>query len=98
MNEPVQRAPNRDLLLATHNFPGPYLIKVFGPPTPEFRQQLDSALAQSLMQAAPQTSEKISAKGSTLCISLHLHVETVDEVIDVYEQIFARVRGLKLIF
>ena len=97
MSEPTRRAPDRDLLLSSHAFPGGYVIKCFGRQTDTFRQAIHLAIATVELPRAPQVSERLSENGNHLCMTLDLHVDTVDQVIAVYEEIYARADELKMI-
>lgn len=89
------KAPARDLLEAAHQFPGEYIIKAFGPACDEFRSGVGRA-ANAAVGARVELSERISSKGNSICITLTLAAETVDEVIFAYERLHA-VPGLRLI-
>lgn len=89
------KAPARALLEANHQFPGEYVIKAFGPAQPEFRVGVGEAVTAAV-GARVEVSERVSSKGNSICITLTLAAETVDEVIFAYERIHA-VPGLRLI-
>lgn len=86
MSPSTSRAPNRELLEASHSFPGEYLIKAFGPATQAFRGAVDHA-ARGAVGLRLTISERLSRKGNSICITLCLRVETVDEVILAYERL-----------
>jgi putative lipoic acid-binding regulatory protein len=89
------KAPARALLEANHQFPGEYIIKAFGPAHDEFRGGVNQA-ASAAVGARVEVSERVSSKGNSICITLTLLAETVDEVIFAYERLHA-VPGLRLI-
>jgi putative lipoic acid-binding regulatory protein len=95
MGQSTSRAPNRALLEASHEFPGEYLIKAFGPATEQFRVAIHDA-GRDAVGARLEISERVSSKGNSICITLALRAETVDEVIFAYERLHA-VHGLKMI-
>jgi putative lipoic acid-binding regulatory protein len=95
MGQSTQRAPARELIEAAHEFPGQYLIKAFGPATALFRSGIEQA-GRSAVGARLELSERISSKGNSICITLTLTAQTVDEVILAYESLHD-VPGLKMI-
>ena len=95
MGQSTQRAPARELLEAVHVFPGQYLIKAFGPATDLFRSGIEQA-GRSAVGARLELSERISSKGHSICITLTLTAQTVDEVILAYDRLHD-VPGLKMI-
>ena len=96
MSEPTSRAPDRDLLLSQHSFPGDYIIKAFGPADAAFRGGVSAAVEAVFSASRAQLSERVSAKGGKVCITAVLRAETVDEVIEVYDRLYA-VADLKMI-
>jgi putative lipoic acid-binding regulatory protein len=88
----TRTAPDRELLLARHEFPGEYVIKAFGPGDDEFRAQVQAAAAPVRFSS----SERATRSGRRICVTLTLQVETVDEVIEVYGRLHL-VRTLQLI-
>jgi putative lipoic acid-binding regulatory protein len=96
MTEGPRTAPARELLLANHVFPGAYTVKAFGPSTVEFRAGIEAAAAGVLAAGRIRVSQRTSRKGARVCITLDLNVDSVDEVIDVYDRIH-RVSDLKLV-
>ncbi|MBL8944871.1 MAG: DUF493 family protein [Myxococcales bacterium] len=91
-----ESAPSRELLLATHAFPGEYIVKAFGPGTDEFRAQVHAVAAAVVGIARLQSTERATKSARRICITLVLAVDTVDEVIAVYHQI-AGVDGLLML-
>ena len=92
----VRTAPTRELLLATHTFPGPYCIKAFGPGDESFHRAVEAAAAIVVTQSRFQARVRLTAKGSSSCVTLDLRVDNVDEIIAVYERLHA-LPQLKLI-
>jgi hypothetical protein len=77
-----ESAPSRELLLATHAFPGEYIV---------------NAVAAAVVGIARlQSTERATKSARRICITLVLAVDTVDEVIAVYHQI-AGVDGLLML-
>jgi putative lipoic acid-binding regulatory protein len=95
MSQPTSRAPARELLEGSHAFPGEYLIKAFGPATEDFRAAIHAAACEAV-GARLELSERVSSKGNSICITLNLRAETVDEVILAYERLHD-VHGLRMI-
>lgn len=95
MTTSTRRAPARELLEANHSFPGEYIIKAFGPAQAEFREAVGHA-ARKAVGTRVVFRERLSSKGNSLCITLELTAEHVDEVISTYERLHD-VPGLKLI-
>ncbi|MFO0632067.1 MAG: DUF493 family protein [Nannocystaceae bacterium] len=90
MNERASSsAPSRELLLATHAFPGEYIVKAFGPGTQEFRDAVHACAGAVVGHARVRSAERATRSASRVCITLTLSVETVDDVIGVYVKIAA---------
>lgn len=81
-----KRAPDRELLLAQHEFPGEYVVKAFGPGTRAFAQAIE-ACATAVVGDRAEVHERMSRHGARMCVTLTLNVQTVDEVIGVYQRI-----------
>jgi putative lipoic acid-binding regulatory protein len=90
------RAPNRELLLANHAFPGPYLIKAFGPNDARFRGGIQAAVERHLGPERVRFSERKTKSGTRICITAELNARSVDEVIAVYDSLYD-VAGLALV-
>ncbi len=88
----THRAPDRDLILAHHEFPGEYVIKAFGPGEDAFRAGVRAAAATVAFSA----TERSTRSGRRVCITLVLRADSVDDVLDVYERLH-RLTGLQLI-
>jgi len=97
MHEPPARAaPNRELLLANHSFPGEYMIKAFGPGGPDFRAAVAEAAHSLLGAHRVELRERVTQSGKRLCVTLTLQADHVDEIEALYERIY-QVDGLFLI-
>lgn len=88
MPEPQTKAPSRALLLANHAFPGEYIVKAFGPSTPQFRDGVRLAATAVVGEDRADVSERASRHGAKVCITLRLNARTVEEVIEVYDRIY----------
>lgn len=85
-----QTAPARELILANHRFPGEYIVKAFGPGSPEFRRLIRSCAVEVMGEKRVATSERATRSGHKICITLKLAADTVEEV----EQVYYRVCGV----
>lgn len=77
------RAPDRELILSRHEFPGEYVIKVFGPGDSAFRAGVEAAVGHLRFES----SERATRSGRRICITLVLDASSVDEVLDAYERL-----------
>lgn len=82
-------APDRDLLLSNHQFPGPYVIKAFGPAGSTFESDAESCAADVVGEARVTAHTRSSSGGRRTCVTLTLHAHSVDEVIATYERLHA---------
>jgi putative lipoic acid-binding regulatory protein len=96
VSESRRAAPSRELLLLHHAFPGEYIVKAFGPLEASFRDAVREAATAVVGEARATAQERASRHNRRVCITLRLNAETVDEVIEVYERLYA-VEGLLLI-
>jgi uncharacterized protein len=80
-------APSVELLLATHVFPGEYIVKAFGPGDDGFRAAVQARAAEVVGADRVRSSERASRHGRKICITLTLSVETVDDVVRAYDEI-----------
>ena len=80
-------APSVELLLATHEFPGEYIVKAFGPGDDGFRAAVLATAAEVIGAERVRSTERGSRHGRKICITLVLSVETVDDVVRVYDRI-----------
>jgi putative lipoic acid-binding regulatory protein len=85
-SRPRRVAPHRELLLANHRFPGEYIVKAFGPAQEGFREAIRSCAVDVVGEARATIDERLSSRGSRMCITVTLHAESVDEVIGVYHR------------
>lgn len=90
-----RRAPDRDLLLDQHVFPGEYVVKAFGPGSEAFATAVEQC-AVAVVGARHTTSARHSSGGRRMCVTLTLQAESVDEVIAIYERM-SDVPGLLMI-
>ena len=86
MGQSTHRAPARELLEANHQVPGSYVIKAFGPMTASFRAGVEEA-ARLAVGTRAQFSERVGSKGKSMCVTIELEAQTVDEVIATYERL-----------
>jgi putative lipoic acid-binding regulatory protein len=87
---------SRELLLANHRFPGEYIYKVFGPGTDAFRSDVHAAAAAAGGAEHVRSSERATRSASRICITLAIHVQTVDEVLALYRTL-AEVDGVLML-
>jgi putative lipoic acid-binding regulatory protein len=90
MLHPMQgpkRAPDRDLLLSAHTFPGEYVVKAFGPGTADFRDAVHGCARDVVGEERVEVRERISRGGRRMCVTLTLRARTVDEVLLVYDRV-----------
>lgn len=81
------RAPSRELLLANHQFPGPYVVKAFGPVAGDFTTEVVAAAVEVVGESRADVQQRTSSKGNRVCVTLTVNAFSVDEVIDVYERL-----------
>jgi putative lipoic acid-binding regulatory protein len=91
-----RRAPHRELLLANHAFPGPYIIKAFGPNDARFRGGIQATVERVVGPDRAEFSERKTKTGTKICITASISADTVDEVIAIYESLY-EVPGLSLV-
>ncbi len=82
-----QTAPSRELLLANHRFPGPYMVKAFGPSGEPFCGGIRQAAVDVVGEARAAVQQRTSSRGNRVCVTVTVNAFTVDEVIDVYDRI-----------
>jgi putative lipoic acid-binding regulatory protein len=80
-------APSRELLLANHRFPGPYIIKAFGPASQGFTEGIAAAAMIVVGETRAAVAHRTSSRGRRVCVTLTVNAFTVDEVIDVYDRL-----------
>ncbi|MEM7154217.1 MAG: DUF493 domain-containing protein [Myxococcota bacterium] len=81
------RAPSRELLLANHQFPGPYVIKAFGPAEGGFAAGIEAAAVEVVGDSRADVQQRTSSRGNKVCVTLTVNAFTVEEVIDIYERV-----------
>ena len=96
MSDLPRKAPNRELLLDAHEFPGEYVVKAFGPALGDFEARMQCAVELVIARENARFSSRRSAGGNRLCVTVCMEIQTVDEVIAVYEEIH-RIETLLLI-
>lgn len=82
-------APDRDLLLQNHQFPGEYVIKAFGPAGSAFETDATNCAAAVVGADRVTAHTRSSSGGRRSCVTLTLSAKTVDEVIATYERLHA---------
>lgn len=82
-----QRAPDRELLLANHQFPGEYTIKAFGPGHEQFVAEVHRH-AVAIVGERYAARTRFSSGGNRTCVTVQLTADSVDEVIAVYEGLY----------
>lgn len=96
MAETQNAAVSRELLLANHRFPGEYIYKVFGPGTDAFRSDVHAVAAATVGREHVRSTERATRSASRICITLAADVQTVDDVLALYEA-FAEVDGVLML-
>ncbi len=87
MGDP-KAAPDRELLLANHAFPGEYIIKAFGPSGAPFETAVQRCAHEVLDPDRVASHTKVSSGGRRICVTLTLNASSVDEVIQTYENLY----------
>jgi len=81
-------APDRDLLLQNHAFPGQYIIKAFGPAESSFETDAKRCASSVVGEDRVAAHTKFSSGGRRSCVTLTLQAQTVDDVISTYERLY----------
>lgn len=77
-----------ELLLATHQFPGPYMFKVIGRDQDGFVARVLLSLRQALnIQQDPPFRTQPSSGGKHVSVTMEPHVFRPEEVIAVYQHL-----------
>ena len=90
--------PRKESLEAVHTFPCKFTIKVIGANTPTFIEA-----ARSTVEAVTQDSSRLtlttreSSKGKHVSVNLEVHVETPEQVQDLYARL-KKLDALQYIF
>ena len=74
----------KDLLEATHAFPGAYTFKAFGPAGPAFEEDVLAAAAGVVPRERICVRRRASGSGKKVCVTLDVEVASADEVLAVY--------------
>lgn len=80
-------APERDLLLQSHTFPGQYVIKAFGPAESSFETDAKRCATSVVGESRVAAHTRFSSGGRRSCVTLTLHANNVDEIISTYENL-----------
>lgn len=92
-----EHCPSAELLEATHTFPGKYQIKVIGLVDDAFeRRVLDAVGAVLPWPGHVEVSTRVTPGGRHVALTLHLTVETAEQVRELYERLHA-LSGLSLL-
>ena len=88
--------PSLELIEQTHDFPGSYAVKVFGPNEARFRERVE-AVARACFEGLtpPQISARASAKGNHLCVTVEAHVQHAHQVLALYQEL-RTIEGVKM--
>jgi len=85
------------LLNDTHRFPGPYRVKVIGENSPAFVKRVaETAVAALHGRSCDEITERPSAKGTHLGVTLTFQINSAEEVLAVYEAL-RNVEGLRMV-
>ncbi len=82
----MSHIPSKELLEATHSFPGPYTFKVIGLAQSEFESSVLGELAKKLGPTS-NVSKRLSADGKHLALTIEIQVVSADEVREIYEKL-----------
>lgn len=84
--DPLNEYESLELLLATHNFPGPYMFKVIGKDVAGFQARVMLAMREALkIDQDPPFRTQSTSSGRHVSITLEPHVFSAEEVITVYK-------------
>lgn len=93
----LDHLPDRDLLDATHTFPGSYVFKAIGAADGHFVGRVVSAVRSELgEEIEPSFSTRTTAGGRHVCVTIEPPVEDADDVLAIYSRI-REVEGLVLL-
>ena len=83
-----EHRPSAELLEATHTFPGVYQMKVIGLVDDDFERRVRDAVSALLPGPdAVAVSTRVTPGGRHVALTLHLNVETAEQVRDLYERL-----------
>ncbi len=89
MSDEGRNAPRRELIEANHSFPGPYLIKAFGPGEGDFAARVRALAGEAVPSERLEFSHRPSRSGRRVCVTVGLDAQDVEEVIALYEALAA---------
>jgi uncharacterized protein len=93
----MDRLPNRELLEATHTFPGPYTFKAIGAAEDHFIGRVVAAVRSELSEEIePPFSTRMTAAGRHVCVTIEPPVEDADAVLAIYSSL-REVEGMVLL-
>jgi uncharacterized protein len=83
-----RKVPPLELLENAHTFPGPYTFKVIGKAERGFLARTVAAVREELSQEIdPPYRIRESAGGRHIAVTLEPHIETAQQVLDVYRRL-----------
>jgi uncharacterized protein len=93
----VDHLPSRELLEATHTFPGPYTFKAIGSVDDHFVGRVMAAVRCELGEGIePSFSTRNTSGGRHVCVTIEPTVADADEVLEIYARL-RQVEGLVLL-
>lgn len=89
--------PDLELLESTHEFPCPFMFKVFGTPDEHFVGRVLAAVKMTLEESAePAFSCRTTPSGRHVCVTIEPDVRDAPHVHDIYREL-QKVDGLVLL-
>jgi putative lipoic acid-binding regulatory protein len=93
----VHNVPAIDLLEKTHQFPGPYMFKVIGRVENGFAARVVAAVREELAESVdPPFRCRESAGGRHVSVTLEPTVQTVQQVLAIYQRV-QQIAGLVML-
>ena len=93
----MNQLPSRDLLEATHTFPGTYTFKAIGASDDHFVGRVVAAVRSELgEEVEPSFSTRSTSGGRHVCVTIEPPVADADEVLLIYASL-RQVEGLVLL-
>jgi uncharacterized protein len=93
----VNQLPSRELLEATHTFPGQYTFKAIGASDDHFVGRVVQAVRSELGEAVePSFSTRSTSGGRHVCVTIEPSVTDAEEVLVIYASL-RQVEGLVLL-
>lgn len=92
----MTHAVSAELLEKTHDFPGPYLWKVFALTRETLESETRDAVIAVLAHEDLTTRISTASEGRNMCVSVEAHVEGAQQVIEVYAAL-QRIPGLRML-